>query len=505
MNILSDYLIEFKKHKRRRDFFLIFGIVLAQLFFIFANYGKKAGMEDGWKLIFYNMPIMNSLFFPVAAAALASRLMDFEHKGDMLKCLYTFSTPKRLFFTKYIYGTLSVILLIGLQCAGMYAIMGLLNFPKSFEIIYMLHYGLVTFLDCMTLFSLQLILSFFVRNQAVGISAGIIGSFMGLFSAFLPESLFQKIFPWGSFTSSSFITMNWDMETGNTELMVGKLGIWPILVQIGWIALLTVIALLLLQKAGVEEHERKRNTAFSEIVRIHKRPAEFMKLKGSPAWYAFFIVPVIAAIIGTLNYSANIEILTEGWYSLWTQHTLFVCYFFMPVIIGIFAGCIWRVEHGGTNMNILLTHEKSVKIVLGKFGATCAVTVLSIFWIAALYILAGKLVHVEGTLPSGFISWLIMGIIGACAVCAFQILVSLVIRNFVLPVGIAFLGGIAGIGCMAKGYYYLTPFSLFDLAMNQRDFNAEYAKFGITAAIFIILFLTLSVIYLRRSDVKTME
>ncbi|MBP5660237.1 MAG: ABC transporter permease [Lachnospiraceae bacterium] len=505
MTILYDYLIECKKHKRRRNLLLIAGVVLAQLFFIFANYGKKSGMEDGWKLMFYTMPIVNSLFVPVVVAALASRLMDFEHKGDMLKCLYTFSTPKRLFFTKYLYGALSIVFFIALQCAGIYVMMGVLNFPRNFEIVYMLYYGLVTFFICMTLFSLQLILSFFIRNQAVGISVGLIGSFMGLFSAFLPESLFQKIFPWGSFTSSAFITMNWDRETGDTELIVGKLGISPILIQICWIAALIATALLLLKKAGVEESERKRNNAFSEIVRIHKRPAEFMKLKGSPAWYAFFIVPVIATIIGTLNYSANIEILTEGWYSLWTQHTLFVCYFFMPVIIGIFAGCIWRVEHTGTNMNILLTHEKSAKIVLGKFGATCAVTILSILWIAALYIVAGLLVHVEGTLPAGFISWLIMGMIGACAVSAFQILVSLVIRNFVIPIGIAFLGGMAGIGCMAKGYYYLTPFSLFDLAMNQRDFGAEYAKFGVAAAIFIILFLTLSVFYLKRSDVKTLE
>ncbi|MCR5720933.1 MAG: ABC transporter permease [Lachnospiraceae bacterium] len=505
MTILYDYLIEYKKHKRRRNLLLIAGVVLAQLFFLFANFGKKSGMEEGWKLMFYNMPIMNSLFFPVVCAALASRLMDFEHKGDMLKCLYTFSTPKRLFFTKYLYGALSVFFLIVLQCAGMYVMMGLLNFPRNFEIIYMLHYGLVTFLICMTLFSLQLILAFFVRNQAVGISVGLIGSFMGLFSAFLPESLFQKIFPWGSFTSSSFITMNWDRETGETEFVAGRPEVSPILIQIGWIVLLIVAALLMLRKVGVEESERKRNNTFSEIVKVHNRPAEFMKLKGSPAWYAFFIVPVIAAIIGTLNYSANIEILTEGWYSLWTQHTLFVCYFFMPVIIGIFAGCIWRVEHAGTNMNILLTHEKSLKIVLGKFGATCAVTILSILWIAALYIMAGLLVHVDGTLPTGLMNWLIMGMIGACAVCAFQILVSLVIRNFVIPIGIAFLGGMAGIGCMAKGYYYLTPFSLFDLAMNQRDFGAEYAKFGIAASVFIILFLTLSVVYLKRSDVKTME
>lgn len=503
MNILRDLLTEHKKHKRRRDTLLLIGVVLAEVFFIYANNGKKSGMEEGWMVLFYNMPIVNSLFLPVAIAALASRLMDFEHKGDMLKCLYTFTTPARVFFTKYIYGTLSIAFLTILQCAGIHIMMLLLKFPTTYDGIYMLYHALVTFMTAMTLFSLQLLLSYFIRNQAAGVSLGIIGSFMGLFTAFLPETLFQKLLPWGGFVTSSFVQMQWDRESGETAFTVVKLSLSPVFINIGWTALLCFIAVLFLKNSGVEEAQRKHTKTASLDVKIHKRPAEFMKLKGSPAWYAFFIVPVIAAIIGTLNYTANIAILTEGWYSLWTQHTLFICYFFMPVIIGIFAGCIWRVEHSGTNMNILLTHEKPVKIVLGKFAATCFVTALSIVWIVALYLLAGKLVHVEGSLPVGLPGWLIMGIIAAFAICAFQIFVSLVIRNFVIPIAIAFIGGMAGVGCVAKGRYYATPFSLFDLAMNQRDLSADYAKFGIFSLLMIALFLTFSVMYLGRSDAKS--
>jgi len=503
MSIISDFTIEHKKHKRRRDTLLLIGAVLAEIFFIYANNGKKSGMEDGWMVLFYNMPIVNSLFLPVVSAALASRLMDFEHKGDMLKCMYTFTTPARLFFTKYLYGTLSIAFLTLLQCAGIQALITILKFPGNFDFVYMLYHALVTFLTAMTLFSLQLMLSYFIRNQAAGVSLGIIGSFMGLFSAFLPESLFQKILPWGGFVTSSFVQMQWDRESGETAFVLTGLSLTPILIHIGWIAILCFISALLLKNTGVEEAQRKHTKTASLDVKIHKRPVEFMKLKASPAWYAFFIVPVIAAIIGTLNYTANIAILTEGWYSLWTQHTLFICYFFMPVIIGIFAGCIWRVEHSGTNMNILLTHERPIKIVLGKFAATCFVTALSIVWIAALYLLAGKLVHVEGSLPVGLPGWLIMGIIAAFAICAFQIFVSLVIRNFVIPIAIAFIGGMAGVGCVAKGRYYATPFSLFDLAMNQRDLSADYAKFGIISLLMIALFLTFSVMYLGRSDAKS--
>lgn len=51
--------------------------------------------------------------------------------------------------------------------------------------------------------------------------------------------------------------------------------------------------------------------------------AERMKLKCSPVWIAFFLMPVVPAVLGTMNYLGNIEILQSEWYNLWTQHTLF--------------------------------------------------------------------------------------------------------------------------------------------------------------------------------------
>ena len=46
--------------------------------------------------------------------------------------------------------------------------------------------------------------------------------------------------------------------------------------------------------------------------------AELMKLKRSPLWLAFVILPVIPAVMGTFNDLANINILQSEWYSLWT-------------------------------------------------------------------------------------------------------------------------------------------------------------------------------------------
>ena len=65
--------------------------------------------------------------------------------------------------------------------------------------------------------------------------------------------------------------------------------------------------------------------------------ADKMKLRRSPVWIAFLLVPLVPAFLGTANYLANLELLKSEWYSLWTQHTLFTGYVFLPVMLGIYC------------------------------------------------------------------------------------------------------------------------------------------------------------------------
>ena len=505
MGIIENLFIELKKHKRRHNLLLFALVIAAEMLFIFGNYHGKQGSADGWMILFYTVPIINCLFFPVTIAGFASRLMDIEHKGEMLKCLYTFSTPQKIFFTKYLYGAISTLILVAMQCGSFILCCKILNFECTFPPVYLFIHGMTTYVTCMALFSLHLMLAYFYRNQALSISLGIFGSFTAFFSLFLPSTIIQKFLPWATFVTSGFITMDWDKDTRDISYSIGKPDFIPVIICIGWIILLTCITLILLRKAGVEETE-KINNRKSKKVLLHKRPVELLKLKGSPAWIAFFIVPLISAAIGTINYLGNISILKDGWYSLWTQHTIFLCYFFMPVIIGIFTGCIWRVEHSGTNMNLMMTHQRPSMIVLGKYAATCFITSVSLIWVVVLYLISGSIIHMEGALPSGIIQWLFMGIVSSWVICAFQVLVSLVIRNFVLPIIVAFLGGFAGLACIAKGTPYLTPFSLFDLAMNQREMGSlNIGLFALSSTIFIAAFIMIAIMYLSCTDVRSNE
>ena len=60
----------------------------------------------------------------------------------------------------------------------------------------------------------------------------------------------------------------------------------------------------------------------------HCIAAENRKLRGSPVWVVFFLLPVLSALYGTFNFLQNQGVLSFNWYNLWTQHTLFYALFF---------------------------------------------------------------------------------------------------------------------------------------------------------------------------------
>ena len=83
--------------------------------------------------------------------------------------------------------------------------------------------------------------------------------------------------------------------------------------------------------------------------------SELMKCRRNPVWLAFMILPLFPAVLGTFNYLGNIEVLQNGWYSLWTQHTLFSAFFFLPAQLSVFCAWQWRLEHTGHNWNRFMT------------------------------------------------------------------------------------------------------------------------------------------------------
>ncbi len=103
---------------------------------------------------------------------------------------------------------------------------------------------------------------------------------------------------------------------------------------------------------------------------IHCIKAENLKLKHSCIWLACLIIPCIPAVMGVFNYLQNLELLKSGWYSLWSQLSLFYASFFYAPLIGLYCSYIWRLEHLNNNWNVLMTTPVTVPCVF--FGKTCS-------------------------------------------------------------------------------------------------------------------------------------
>lgn len=234
--------------------------------------------------------------------------------------------------------------------------------------------------------------------------------------------------------------------------------------------------------------------------------AEQMKLHRSTVWLAFVILPLLPAVMGTFNYLQNLQILENGWYSLWTQHTLFTCYFFLPALIGVYCSYLLRLEHSHHNWNMVMTAPvPAAALYWAKLLAAAAMVVLTQVWIGVLFVLSGKLAGLPGLPPAELALWLLSGILGGVVVSALQLCISLVIRSFAVPVGVALAGGVAGLAALAKGYGAWMPYALIALGMRANNPTGEMAAsptlFVVNSLVFLALFSGFALLWLTKRDV----
>ena len=232
--------------------------------------------------------------------------------------------------------------------------------------------------------------------------------------------------------------------------------------------------------------------------------AEIQKFHRSPVWLVFLILPIFPAILGTGNYLGNLEALENGWYSLWSQHTLFSSMFFLPALLGVFCAWQWRLEHTDHNWNSFVTAPVLIRDLYGaKLILAVAASLLAQVCIGILFVLSGKIAGIPGSVPPELPWWLLCATLGSISVCAVQLFLSLTIRAFAPPVAIGLAGGIIGLLFTAQGWGYAFPYSLLSLGMraNNPQMKLELIPFALSALGYIIIFSIFSYSYLCKRDV----
>ena len=237
--------------------------------------------------------------------------------------------------------------------------------------------------------------------------------------------------------------------------------------------------------------------------------AEMRKLRGAGIWWVFALLPVISAAYGTFNFMQNREILTNGWYSLFTQHTLFYALFFFSPMVGVYAAYLWRMEHIGGGMNLLMTMPvQPFCFFAAKGAAVLAVTLLTQGWVFALFLICGKLwAHIPGWPPVAILLWMLRGFVGGLVIAALQLLLSMVIRSFSVPVLIALGGGVGGMLFVSKGMGLCWPYALMILGMNANKTEDMVAggmiPFFASCCMFSAVFFGAANRILTKNDVRT--
>lgn len=231
--------------------------------------------------------------------------------------------------------------------------------------------------------------------------------------------------------------------------------------------------------------------------------AEALKLHHSPIWMAFMIIPLISAIMGTFNYSANREILTQEWYSLWTQHTIFYCYFCFPALVGVYCAYSCRLEHMNQNWKSMLAEPVKIHtIYLAKLLTVTKMLIGTQLFVGILFFISGKLVGFSSPLPKELFSWLLFGTLAGIVMAALQLALSLNIKSFSIPIGISLAGGMIGLAVRAAGFGLCFPYSLFAVGMcaNSPEVNLECSPifFILICMIFTISFTALGIKKLKK-------
>lgn len=231
---------------------------------------------------------------------------------------------------------------------------------------------------------------------------------------------------------------------------------------------------------------------------------EIIKMKRSNIWISVVIIPMISILFGSGNYYLNKGILQNQWYSLWTQVSLFYGLFFYTITIAITASYSWRMEHKDNNWNRILalpyTYSQLIisKLISVAIVSLCIQTVFIVF-----YYITGKFVfRFQTGFPMETFIWIGVSWFVSISICSLQSFISMKIKSFSIPVGIALFLCFIGMGFylfqgLGENLVYLSPNSLLMIGMSSNTTEIltilEYTKVIISTIVFATFFVFLSV------------
>lgn len=201
---------EARKARRRHGLAIAAGTALM----IVLSCIHSGGDSPAWKAVGYdallvNCSMINAVAMPLTMAALASRLWDVETKGNGCRLLYTLQSRESLFDAKSLLGMGENLVLCAVECAGFVWLGRRGGFTQQLEPLRVVWLFVSTYCVNAMLFFAALLLSVRSRSQVLPLGAGLIFSMLGVFGAFMPETL-VILMPWSYYLPMSALRMTYD-------------------------------------------------------------------------------------------------------------------------------------------------------------------------------------------------------------------------------------------------------------------------------------------------------
>lgn len=117
------------------------------------------------------------------------------------------------------------------------------------------------------------------------------------------------------------------------------------------------------------------------------------------------VLPLLAVATGSINLANNTKALDSGWSSFTSQVVLFYGLLFYSMGISVLAATVWRIEHRGTNWNLLLTSTaQPIRLVLAKLAVILVlVSLMQVVLIVGTAVSGLFVLRLDGTFPWRFV------------------------------------------------------------------------------------------------------
>ena len=146
-------------------------------------------------------------------------------------------------------------------------------------------------------------------------------------------------------------------------------------------------------------------------------------------------------------------------------------------------------------------------MLAAKLTVVSVMTALTQLFIGILFIISGKIAGLTAPIPFELVYWILRGWWALTVQASLLLCVALIIRSFAVPVAAGILGGFCGLPALVKGFGVFFPFSLLELGMCSHNpsepMDCSAAGFLISSILYLMLGFSVSVLWMRKQDVKT--